>query len=336
MKYCIPLLLLNLFCMAAFCQNNTPKGAYPIPDSINTVAYYAEMKVTETGRQKNMIAVLASNEVVVGLAFNKGQKIIQFRYFDKQLPDIAMGKDAYHYGPGNAWNYDWKENETYPLLIATASDSATHKTLYSGYFYLPTEKKWKLIASSSYSDTISIKFIGNRLGKKAAVTISNRWLQRNNGTWKALDAQTTKEPSLRQMSNIDSLAQQKMEEDMLRAKLPKDSIIYEEGMLYQSIKEGIGRLIKVTDTLTVHYKGSLFGDGSVFDETKDKPAIFPLERLIKGWQLGLVHCKVGGKMRLYLPSGSAYGIRTRAAEIPPNSILVFDVEVLDAKEKISK
>jgi FKBP-type peptidyl-prolyl cis-trans isomerase len=110
--------------------------------------------------------------------------------------------------------------------------------------------------------------------------------------------------------------------------------VFEEGMFYQSLKEGTGRLVKVSDTLTVHYKGSLFSDGSVFDETKDKPATFPLERLIKGWQLGLIHCKVGGNMRLYLPSGSAYGIRTRSANIPPNSILVFDVEVLDAKEKI--
>jgi FKBP-type peptidyl-prolyl cis-trans isomerase len=165
---------------------------------------------------------------------------------------------------------------------------------------------------------------------------TNRWLQRSNGTWKALDSQTTKPPSLRQMSNIDSLIQQKTEENLLRSKLPKDSVVYEEGMFYQTIKEGSGRLVKVTDTLSVHYTGSLFSDGSVFDETTNKPATFPLERLIKGWQLGLVHCKVGGKMRLYLPSGSAYGIRTRSAEIPPNSILVFDVEVLDAKEKIAK
>ncbi|MFZ1305612.1 MAG: FKBP-type peptidyl-prolyl cis-trans isomerase, partial [Ferruginibacter sp.] len=137
-------------------------------------------------------------------------------------------------------------------------------------------------------------------------------------------------------SNIDSLAQQKIEEELLRSKLPKDSIVYEEGMFYQTLKQGTGKLVKVTDTLTVHYKGSLFSDGSIFDQTKNKPATFPLERLIKGWQLGLVHCKVGGKMRLFLPSGSAYGIRTRSANIPPNSILVFDVEVLDTKEKIAK
>ena len=116
----------------------------------------------------------------------------------------------------------------------------------------------------------------------------------------------------------------------------KDSLRYEEGVFYQSIKEGTGRLINVTDTITVYYNGSLLYDGRVFDQTKQKPATFPLERLIKGWQIGLSHCKVGGKMRLYICSGSAYGIRTRSATIPPNSILVFDVEVLEAKEKLVK
>lgn len=320
--------------MNAFCQSNQPKVTYKIPDSINAVAYYAEIKIAESNKRGN--AGISANEACMMLGFEKEQKIIQFRFFGKSRPDVAFGKDTYGYGPGYAWNYDWKENETYPLFIATASDSAAHTTLYSGYIYLPEEKKWKLIATRSYRDTIRIKGVSTRNKKKSAITFSNRWLQRSNGTWKALDSQTTKPPSLRQMSNIDSLPQQKLEEDLLRSKLPKDSIVYEEGMFYQTIKEGTGRLVKVTDTLTVHYKGSLFSDGTVFDETKDKPATFPLDRLIKGWQLGLVHCKVGGKMRLFIPSGSAYGIRTRSAEIPPNSILVFDVEVLDAKEKISK
>ena len=336
MKYSFLFFLMHTICMAAFCQNNSSKASYKIPDSINVVAYYAEIKITDNNPSKNKMTGISANEATVTLGYNKEQKIIHFRFFGKAGKDVLSGKDAYPVRSGNAWNYDWKVNETYPLLIASASDSAASKTLFSGYIYLPNEKKWKLIATSSYDDTTGIKYIGNKAHKKSGVTFSNRWLQRNNGTWKALDSQTTKPPSLRQMSNIDSLAQQKTEEEMLRSKLDKDSIVYEEGMFYQTLKEGTGRLIKVSDTLTVHYRGSLFSDGSVFDETKDKPATFPLERLIKGWQLGLVHCKVGGKMRLFIPSGSAYGIRTRAAEIPPNSILVFDVEVLDAKEKTAK
>ena len=333
MKYRMLFFLLNLACTTTFCQNPPPKGTYLIPDSINAVAYYAEIKITENGSQNDITAGIIANDAILVLDHFNQQKSILFGFFDKKKKQVLFNNGPYRRGSNYEWKYDWQYNENYPLLIATASDSAANKTQFSGYIYLPAEKKWKLIATRSFNDTLTIKSITNN--KKTFITISNRWLQRNNGTWKALDSQTTKPPSLRQMSNIDSLEQQKTEEALLREKL-KDSAVYEEGMFYQTLRKGTGRLVKVTDTLTVHYRGSLYSDGSVFDETKDKPATFPLERLIKGWQIGLLHCKVGGKMRLYLPSGSAYGIRTRSAEIPPNSILVFDVEVLDAKEKVIK
>jgi len=338
MKYCFLFFLFNSICLGTFCQNKRSAAWYTVPDSIKAVGFYAEIRLPEKIIQKKGLPGISINENDLILGYNQEQKVIRFNFFEKPGKDIARGKGVYQYGPGNAWNYEWNNNETYPLLILTASDSASSTTLYSGYIYLSNEKKWKFIATRSYNDTNRVKYIWAEKGarEKSDITYTNRWLLRSNNTWKALDSQTTKPPSLRQMSNIDSLAQQKMEEDLLRSKLPKDSIVYEEGMFYQSLKEGNGRSVKITDTLTVHYRGSLYSDGSVFDETKDKPATFPLERLIKGWQLGLVHCKVGGKMRLFLPSGSAYGIRTRSANIPPNSILVFDVEVLDAKEKIIK
>jgi FKBP-type peptidyl-prolyl cis-trans isomerase FkpA len=336
MKHFLTFLLLNLFCLGAFCQNNNSKDLYTVPDSIKAIGFYAEVKIADDGKIYRLIPGINVDQYSVDFGYDLKYRKIEFNFPDKKKKAIVLGAGVYRRDAGYKWIYPWKENESYPLLIATASDSAAHKTLYSGYIFLPEEKKWKLIATYSNDDTTTIKNISTGNEKNAPVAYSNRWLQRSNGTWKALDSQTTKPPSLRQMSNIDSLAQQKMEEDLLRSKLPKDSIVYEEGMFYQTIKEGTGRFVKVTDTLTVHYRGSLFGDGSVFDQTRDKPATFPLERLIKGWQLGLVHCKVGGKMRLYLPSGSAYGIRTRSATIPPNSILVFDVEVLDAKEKIAK
>ncbi len=335
MKYSITFLLLNLFCLSAFCQNKQFAG-YAVPDSIKAIGFYAEVNIAGNNTSKKIISGISANAANVGLGYNKNQKVIEFYFMDKKRKDLVLAQDVYQYGFGHVWNYEWNYNETYPLLIATATDSAANKTLYSGYIYLPNEKKWKLISTRSFDDTMSIKFTDKRANKMSAVTFSNRWLQRSNGSWKALDSQTTKPPSLRQMSNIDSLVQQKMEEEILRASLTKDGVSYEEGVFYQTIQEGTGRLVKVTDTVTVHYKGSLFADGSIFDQTKDKPATFPLERLIKGWQLGLVHCMVGGKMKLYLTSGSAYGIRTRSATIPPNSILVFDVEVLDAKEKIAK
>ncbi|MGC8064199.1 FKBP-type peptidyl-prolyl cis-trans isomerase, partial [Salmonella enterica] len=72
-------------------------------------------------------------------------------------------------------------------------------------------------------------------------------------------------------------------------------------------------------------------DGSIFDQTKDKPATFPLNRLIKGWQIAVPMCKVGGSIRVIIPSALAYSIRTRSKNIPPNSVLVFDIDVVDVK-----
>lgn len=336
MKFSTLLFLFSITYTLAFCQETNSKRSYTIPDSIKGIAFYAELKINEPLSNKRKSPGISVNGISLVLGYKQKEKVFELSYFAKPGQYIVYGNGTDTSGHAISWKYNWKESETYPLLIATASDSATHKTLYSGYIFLPTEQKWKLIGTRSYNDTVALKYLRSSAPKNANAIFANRWLQRSNGSWKALDSQTTRPPSLRQMTNIDSLVQQQTEEDLLRSKLPKEGVLYEEGMFYQTIKEGSGRFVKVTDTLTVHYKGSLFSDGSVFDQTTDKPATFPLERLIKGWQLGLLHCKVGGKMRLYLPSGSSYGIRTRSAEIPPNSILVFDVEVLDAKEKTIK
>ncbi len=333
MKYSLLFTLLCVFCIDSFCQQSDWKEVYTIPDSIKATGFYAEVKIADYQYVNKLVPGINANQYSINFSYDLKFQRIEFNSLDKKKKAIVMGAKVHQRDASSRWIYAWKKGETYPLLIATASDSASHKTLSSGYIFLPEEKKWKLIATYSDADTTTIKNTNTGNGK---VTSINRWLQRINGSWKALDSQTTKPPSLHQMSNIDSLYQQKTEEDLLRSKLPKDSVVYEDGVFYQSLKEGTGRLVNVSDTLTVHYKGSLFSDGTIFDQTNQKPATFPLERLIKGWQIGLSHCRVGGKMRLYICSGSAYGIRTRSANIPPNSILVFDVEVLDAKEKIPK
>ena len=102
------------------------------------------------------------------------------------------------------------------------------------------------------------------------------------------------------------------------------------GIYYWMLKEGNGRLINVTDTLTVFYKGYLLNDGTVFDQTDSIPRTFPLSRLIKGWQTGLSGTKTGSKVKLLIPSGQGYWIRTRSAKIPPNFILVFEIETVDS------
>ena len=338
MKSIFLFFLLHIICFDAFCQSKSAEHMYIVPDSIKAVGFYAEINLVNKTKSKRVISGISANGANLGLGYNKKQKVIEFYFLDKKRKDIAMGSGVYQSGFGHVWNYEWNYNETYPLLILTASDSASNSTIYSGYIYLTNEKKWKLISTRTFNDTNHLKYIWaeNKTTKKFSVTYNNRWLLRNNNTWKALDSQTTKPPALRPFSNIDSLAQQKIEEDNLIATLPKDSVTYKEGIFYQSLKAGTGRLVQITDTVVIHYKGWLFSDGSVFDQTKEKPATFPLHRLIRGWQIGVPQCRVGGKIRLYIPSGSAYGIRTFATDIPPNSTLVFDVEVLAVKEKVEK
>ena len=134
--------------------------------------------------------------------------------------------------------------------------------------------------------------------------------------------------------NADSLAQDSKDKQLIFQAINNkqlDTTGSKEGVYYQIIKEGTGAFVKLSDTLSVNYKGTLLSNGTVFDQSKDKPAIFPLKRLIKGWQIGLTMCKVGGKIRLIIPSAIAYNIRSRSSKIPPNSVLVFDIEVLTAK-----
>ncbi|MBK9533514.1 MAG: FKBP-type peptidyl-prolyl cis-trans isomerase [Chitinophagaceae bacterium] len=336
MKYSIILLLLHYICIDGFCQNNRSAG-FTIPDSIKATGYYAEVNIAANGKINRMIPGIRANGTTIGFGNNKKNKSVEFFFTGKKRKAVSTGTDVTVNRKGFSWKYEWKPGETYPLLIMSASDSASHTTIFSGYIFLPADKKWKLIATCSYEDTARLRFISlhNNTGNDPAINYSNRWLLRSNNTWKALDSQRTKPPVLRPFSNIDSIVQQQIEEKNLTARF-KDSITFKEGIFYQVLKEGTGKQVLVTDTVIIHYKGWLFSNGSVFDETKEKPATFPLNRLIRGWQVGVPQCRVGGKIRLYIPSGSAYGIRTFATDIPPNSTLVFDVEVLEAKEKLIK
>ena len=101
------------------------------------------------------------------------------------------------------------------------------------------------------------------------------------------------------------------------------------GLQYKVIKEGSGASPKATDTVKVHYHGT-FIDGKKFDSSVDRgePAQFPVDRVIAGWTEALQLMKVGGKWQLFIPSNLAYGAEGRPG-IPPNSVLVFEVELLE-------
>ncbi|MCM1982322.1 FKBP-type peptidyl-prolyl cis-trans isomerase [Lyngbya confervoides] len=108
--------------------------------------------------------------------------------------------------------------------------------------------------------------------------------------------------------------------------------ITESGLKYRDLKEGSGESPSPRQLVSVHYTGMLT-NGKKFDSSLDRnePFTFPIGvgRVIKGWDEGVETMKVGGKRELVIPPDLAYGSRGVPGVIPPNSTLVFEVELLD-------
>ncbi len=101
------------------------------------------------------------------------------------------------------------------------------------------------------------------------------------------------------------------------------------GLQYEIIEEGLGNRPTPASKVRVHYDGKLT-DGSIFDSSRQRgqPAEFGLNQVIAGWTEGLQLVSKGGKIRLYIPPELGYGPGGTGG-IPPNSVLIFDVELLE-------
>lgn len=107
----------------------------------------------------------------------------------------------------------------------------------------------------------------------------------------------------------------------------------ESGLIITHLKPGTGASPAATDTVRVHYHGTL-RDGTVFDSSVDRgtPAEFPLNKVIPCWTEGVALMKVGGKSRLVCPAAIAYGNRGAPPRILPGAALSFEVELIEIVE----
>lgn len=141
----------------------------------------------------------------------------------------------------------------------------------------------------------------------------------------------------KQQQKLEQLAQQEAQavKQKGEAFLEKNSkaegvTVLENGLQYKVINTGNGKQPAVTDTVKVHYHGTLI-DGTVFDSSVERgePTSFPLDGVIAGFREAITRMHVGDKWRVFVPSDMAYGERGAGASIGPNEALIFEVELLD-------
>ncbi|MEX1031844.1 MAG: FKBP-type peptidyl-prolyl cis-trans isomerase [Cellvibrionaceae bacterium] len=136
-----------------------------------------------------------------------------------------------------------------------------------------------------------------------------------------------------QQAEMEALAEENRQagEDFLAGNAEKEGVVtLPSGLQYKQIEAGDGSQPEASDTVTVHYRGTLI-DGTVFDSSYERgePVSFPLQNVIAGWTEGLQHMAEGSKYELYIPPELAYGPGGQGPVIGPNSTLIFEVELLD-------
>ena len=106
------------------------------------------------------------------------------------------------------------------------------------------------------------------------------------------------------------------------------------GLQYKVVKTGSGKKPTTTDTVTVHYRGTLI-DGKEFDSSyrRGKPATFPVNAVIPGWTEALTLMEEGARWELFIPPNLAYSERSAGRDIGPNATLIFEVELISIEEK---
>jgi FKBP-type peptidyl-prolyl cis-trans isomerase len=105
------------------------------------------------------------------------------------------------------------------------------------------------------------------------------------------------------------------------------------GLQIEMFDEGYGRLPKQSDLVVINYNGFLT-DGTIFDSSykRGQPATFPVDSVVPGFAEALMNIRLGGKAKVYIPSYLGYGQKGSGKAVPPDSTIIFEIEILDVKE----
>jgi FKBP-type peptidyl-prolyl cis-trans isomerase FkpA len=337
MKQTIQFLLLILFWGGSY-QSSLAQAIVTPPDSVKATSIMVTIVPgTRTGVKTWSAGIAAGSALKLELFKQKKNTGIGFR-FPEGATIIALGNGVSKSKTRLEYPVKINPSADFRLMVSMAADSAGNFVIYSAYAFLPDVSKWKLIGTCKVAGFVPFlpmtsSFWTGPPKDSTSPVFKEEWLQLANGTWKSQVDEKAKAPVINLLSHTDSLAQMAIETEAIKKAIAAgktDAVNEYKGLYYVLMNEGTGKQVSVTDTVLVNYKGYLFSDGTIFDQTTGTPRKFPLGRLIMGWQIGIPLLKTGGKIKLVIPSHLAYSIRTRSPKIPPNSTLVFEIEVLEA------
>lgn len=149
--------------------------------------------------------------------------------------------------------------------------------------------------------------------------------------WEMMNQKDSKTSALEDAQ--DSKDNKKQEDSMKGQQLANFTPVNDVSELkIEDITVGDGPVANADSTVTAHYTGAIASTGKIFESsTTGEPATFALNQVIDGWKEGVPGMKVGGKRRLIIPAEKAYGAQSPSPDIPANSALVFDIELLAVK-----
>ncbi len=300
------------------------------PDSLKAVGFYTEINMP---KKVSFTSLQFGNSII---SFHNNIKGTYFFASNNTAFTTVRNTKGQHKVKNGILEYVLSSSTNFiknniKILITSVKDSTSNQISF--YIDTSTTNQWKYVGHIITNDTNYAQFFTSyNIKKDQTTSLQNTWINYQYKGWKAIDTIKNKiEPTFRPFRNIDSAAQSNKELMEIKDSLKQTATFY-KGLYYTMLKEGTGQQVTENDEVEIFYKGWLYSNGRTFDETKNEPLKFPLKYLIKGWQIGVPICKVGGKIRLYIPSSLAYGIQNIGKEIPPNSTLVFDIEVISSKK----